>query len=115
MSTSYPRRRTRKRRLQFRLPGGVPERPKGTGCKPVGSAYGGSNPPAPIYSSPVRDLGADTAVSGSAGRYSATLHEGWDIWGPQGGYVAGVALRAAGELTSFRRPASFSCHFLRPA
>ncbi|MCW2976147.1 MAG: hypothetical protein JWM06_1428, partial [Actinomycetia bacterium] len=28
--------------------GGVPERPKGTGCKPVGSAYGGSNPPAPI-------------------------------------------------------------------
>ena len=30
------------------LHGGVPERPKGTGCKPVGSAYGGSNPPAPI-------------------------------------------------------------------
>ncbi len=29
------------------LPGGVPEWPKGTGCKPVGSAYGGSNPPAP--------------------------------------------------------------------
>jgi hypothetical protein len=28
-------------------PGGVPEWPKGTGCKPVGSAYGGSNPPAP--------------------------------------------------------------------
>src|SRR3954468_6257441 len=36
-------------RLQWRLArGGVPERPKGTGCKPVGSAYGGSNPPAPI-------------------------------------------------------------------
>src|SRR4051812_47272606 len=31
-------------------PGGVPERPKGTGCKPVGSAYGGSNPPAPTRS-----------------------------------------------------------------
>ena len=31
---------------------GVPERPKGTGCKPVGSAYGGSNPPAPIRSAP---------------------------------------------------------------
>src|SRR5262249_37618304 len=30
-----------------RTAGGVPERPKGTGCKPVGSAYGGSNPPAP--------------------------------------------------------------------
>ena len=26
----------------------MPEWPKGTGCKPVGSAYGGSNPPAPI-------------------------------------------------------------------
>ena len=34
-------------RLQCASPGGVPERPKGTGCKPVGSAYGGSNPPAP--------------------------------------------------------------------
>ena len=32
------------------LVGGVPERPKGTGCKPVGSAYGGSNPPAPTHS-----------------------------------------------------------------
>ena len=32
----------------MRHPGGVPEWPKGTGCKPVGSAYGGSNPPAPI-------------------------------------------------------------------
>jgi acyl-CoA thioesterase II len=63
----------------------------------------------------MRDLGGDTAVSGGAGRYSATLHEGWDIWGPQGGYVASVALRAAGELTSLRRPASFTCHFLRPA
>src|SRR6266498_501267 len=37
-------------RLQCRfVPGGVPERPKGTGCKPVGSAFGGSNPPAPIF------------------------------------------------------------------
>jgi hypothetical protein len=33
-------------------PGGVPEWPKGTGCKPVGSAYGGSNPPAPTPASP---------------------------------------------------------------
>ena len=49
------RRRRRGRRSAPRaeatmpaLRGGVPERPKGTGCKPVGSAYGGSNPPAPI-------------------------------------------------------------------
>jgi hypothetical protein len=31
-----------------KLAGGVPERPKGTGCKPVGSAYAGSNPASPI-------------------------------------------------------------------
>ena len=30
-------------------PGGVPERPKGTGCKPVGSAFRGSNPLSPIF------------------------------------------------------------------
>jgi hypothetical protein len=30
----------------FALPiGGVPERPKGTDCKSVGEAFGGSNPP----------------------------------------------------------------------
>ena len=29
--------------------GGVPERPKGTGCKPVGSAYRGSNPLSPTW------------------------------------------------------------------
>jgi Isochorismatase family len=46
------------RRLQWpSAQGGVPERPKGTGCKPVGSAYGGSNPPAPIISFASRDHG----------------------------------------------------------
>jgi hypothetical protein len=35
----------------------VPERPKGTGCKPVGSAYGGSNPPAPTDSTVDREAG----------------------------------------------------------
>ena len=30
------------------LLGGVPEWPKGTGCKPVGSAFRGSNPLSPI-------------------------------------------------------------------
>src|SRR6266545_1809267 len=35
-------------RLQWpSFPGGVPERPKGAVCKTAGSAYGGSNPPAP--------------------------------------------------------------------
>ena len=31
--------------LQTDAPGGVPERPKGTDCKSVGEAFGGSNPP----------------------------------------------------------------------
>ncbi len=58
------------------------------------------------------DLGIDTAVEGGDGRYTATLSKDWDIWGPNGGYVAAVALRAAGAHTSFARPASFTCHFL---
>lgn len=63
----------------------------------------------------MRNLGVDTSVSGRDGRYTAILHGGWDIWGPQGGYVAGTALRAAAAATSFTRPVSFTCHFLRPA
>jgi acyl-CoA thioesterase-2 len=49
------------------------------------------------------------------GRYRATLHQDWMTWGPAGGYVAAVALRAAGAATSFPRPASFTCHFLSVA
>jgi hypothetical protein len=57
----------------MRLPGGVPERPKGTGCKPVGSAYGGSNPPAPIVivvlvRVPAREERMDARVTGDQGR-----------------------------------------------
>src|SRR5436309_246639 len=48
IGASPRRERIRSGGTTMRSPGGVPERPKGTGCKPVGSAYGGSNPPAPI-------------------------------------------------------------------
>jgi len=61
------------------------------------------------------DFGLDSAVSGADGRYRATLAEAWEIWGPQGGYVAAVALRAAGLAAAFPRPASLACQFLRPA
>src|SRR5262245_55147340 len=37
-------------RATMTRPGGVPEWPKGTGCKPVGSAFRGSNPLSPISS-----------------------------------------------------------------
>ncbi|MDQ2648230.1 MAG: thioesterase family protein [Actinomycetota bacterium] len=58
------------------------------------------------------DLAADTAVEQLAeGRYQATLSQDWEIWGPMGGYVASVALRAAGAMTSHPYPAAFSCHY----
>lgn len=57
-------------------------------------------------------FGDDTAVTGSAGRYTATLDDSWAIWGPAGGYIAGVALRAAGAESSFGRPANCAVHFL---
>src|SRR5215216_5527478 len=49
--------------------GGVPERPKGTGCKPVGSAFRGSNPLAPTsqFGSPPR------AATGARLRVTALL------------------------------------------
>jgi len=63
----------------------------------------------------VGDLGKDTEVSATgAGAYAATASRDWEIWGPMGGYVAAIALRAAGadrddETTV---PAAFSCHYL---
>jgi acyl-CoA thioesterase II len=59
------------------------------------------------------DLRADTAVeSVGEGRYRCDLSADWEIWGPMGGYVAAVALRAAGAEANGRRPAAFSCHYL---
>ena len=58
------------------------------------------------------DLAADTAIEGSDGRYRAHLSRDWEIWGPNGGYLAVIAIRAAGAQTSLRRPATFSCHYL---
>ena len=58
------------------------------------------------------DLSVDTAVEGADGSWTATLSPDWEIWGPNGGYVASVALRAAGAHTAFPRPASLLCHFL---
>lgn len=57
-------------------------------------------------------LDDDTALEGGDGHYRAHLDESWRIWGPNGGYLAVLALRCAGEHSPFRRPASFTCHFL---
>ncbi len=62
------------------------------------------------------DLGIDTAVTEIGdGLYEATPSTDWEIWGPMGGYVAAMALRAAGAATEHARPTSFSCHYLNVA
>jgi acyl-CoA thioesterase-2 len=58
------------------------------------------------------DLAADTEVKGSDGEYQATLSRDWEIWGPNGGYVAAIALRGAGAHSRFDRPANMVGHFL---
>jgi acyl-CoA thioesterase-2 len=58
------------------------------------------------------DFVADTAIEGSDDRYRARLSRDWEIWGPNGGYVAAITLRAAGAATALRRPATFAGHFL---
>src|SRR4029077_20273976 len=52
------------------------------------------------------DLAVDTAVEGHDGRYTARLSRDWEIWGPNGGYVAALALRAAGAPSRLAAPAS---------
>ncbi len=61
------------------------------------------------------DLERDTRLSGENGRYTITLSDEWRLLGPNGGYMAAVALRAAGMEATIRRPASISCHFISQA
>jgi len=61
---------------------------------------------------PIGDFAADTDVSGGDGRYQATLSDSWELWGPAGGYVSTIALRAAGEHSRFDRPATYSATYL---
>ena len=61
---------------------------------------------------PAGDFDVDTAVEGTDGRYRATLSDNWELWGPAGGYVSAIALRAAGAHSRFERPASYVCNYL---
>lgn len=58
------------------------------------------------------DLDRDTALSGEDGCYTAVLSDDWEIWGPNGGYIAAILLRAAGTATAFPVPASLAVHYL---
>lgn len=58
------------------------------------------------------DLAEDTAVEQVGdGRFTAQLSRDWEIWGPMGGYVAAVAMRAAVAAGGYARPASFFCQY----
>ncbi|HVV75016.1 MAG TPA: thioesterase family protein [Mycobacteriales bacterium] len=62
------------------------------------------------------ELAADTAVTRTGeGTYVAMLNPEWEIWGPQGGYVAACGLRAIGAASTHQRPVAFSCHYLSVA
>jgi acyl-CoA thioesterase-2 len=58
------------------------------------------------------DLERATRVEARDGGYVAQLSRDWEIWGPNGGYLATIALRTAGAVAQIQRPASFNCHFL---
>jgi acyl-CoA thioesterase II len=58
------------------------------------------------------DFVRDTAVVGRDGAYRARVSDDWKVWGPLGGYVAAIALRAVAAEAKLRRPASFQCLFL---
>ena len=58
---------------------------------------------------------ADTEVRRDAhdeGLVHGALTEDWSVWGPNGGHLAALALRAGLACSRFERPASFQCHFL---
>ena len=59
------------------------------------------------------NLAVDTEfVEIAPGTYQRTLSDHWEIWGPSGGYVAGIALRAAQLHSGRARPANATVHFL---
>jgi acyl-CoA thioesterase-2 len=60
-------------------------------------------------------LDEDTRVAGADGRYRAVVSPAWEVWGPNGGYVAAIALRAAGAEARIPRPVAFAAHYLSVA
>lgn len=61
------------------------------------------------------NLADDIVVKGADGRYQAEVTAEWDFWGPNGGYVAALGLRAVQAHSVLPRLASMSTHFLSAA
>lgn len=58
------------------------------------------------------NLAEDTEVEQvDENHFAAKLSQDWEIWGPMGGYVAAVAMRAAAAAGGYARPASFFCQY----
>jgi acyl-CoA thioesterase len=53
-----------------------------------------------------------TRLEGDGESFSTVLSDAWEIWGPNGGYLAALALRAAGARAEIGQPASIYCQFL---
>jgi acyl-CoA thioesterase len=49
------------------------------------------------------------------GMYEAILDPDWGVWGPNGGYLGAVALRAVGQYCNTDMPVSYSCHYANVA
>jgi acyl-CoA thioesterase len=59
------------------------------------------------------DLHVDAhAVPVSEGRFTCELSRDWEIWGPNGGYLAAIVLDVAKQVSGRPRPANLSVHFL---
>lgn len=72
------------------------------------------------YGRLVADLERDTSVVLTAqgqdhSEFSADVSDEWAIWGPMGGYIASIALRAAGAHCGRARPMSINASFLAAA
>ncbi len=61
------------------------------------------------------DFALDTRVQGHGPRFRVRLSEDWAVWGPNGGYLAALVLRAMAAAGRLPRPATFTCQFLRVA
>jgi acyl-CoA thioesterase len=62
------------------------------------------------------DLAVDAALTDLGnGSYSCVPSRDWEVWGPNGGYMAALALQAARDSTRRARPANATVHFLSSA
>ncbi len=56
----------------------------------------------------------DTAIGESSDHARIALRSAWDAIGPNGGFLAALALRAAGNAAELERPIAIHTTFLRP-